>query len=293
MFGRNSNPVKAMKDVQRIKINGGTADLSFSQVVCLICNSQDAQRNLSQEEFAYYKVAFDMLRKETKCSTVDMNGYLQMCEIIINTFEKKIPYMLFDGEHSENLEMRNQIKIRKLHSDGYKFVDALSKYENEYSSIPQYTDYDPIENPILKRFAKEQEYFVSGFVRKFLDNQASLEKYGYLMGMADAIYFSIANKYGKADATEESIITFYTMTSLAIVDYSDYDIDVIMKKRQVISANNYKELCGIPNSQVCEKVAKAVSSEYSISQNEYQNVFKYIEEYYNIIQNIFAEILTK
>ncbi len=302
MFGRSSNAVKAMNDVQRIKNSGGTADLSFSQIVCLICNSQDAEKNLSPEEFSQFRLIFDNFRKMTKCSTVDMSGYLDMCKVIIGTFEKYFPYLLVDGEHSENLELRNQIKIRKLYADGYRFENALSVYEEQYDTIPLYRDYDPMKMPQAKQVFSLMEYFMSDFIGKYLFSKASVSGFGILSGVADAIYLVVserfaigADKFEKALSdfkTEENAITMYTMIAFGINGYSDSQIDTIMKKRLEIASKYYQEGRGKPTIQMLEKIANDLIDTFTEKNPEinYWAVRKSLVDYH---QNIFNLITSR
>lgn len=262
MFGRSSNAVKAMNDVQRIKLQGGTANLSFSQIVCLICNAPDAQSNLSQEEFKQFRLVFDNFRKMTKCATVDLEGYLEMCKVIIGTFEKYFPYLLVDGEHSEDLELRNQIKIRKLYVDGYKFEDALLKYENEYDSIPPYSDYDPVKDPRAKLVFTEMVGFMSDFVIRYLFSKATISDFGILSGVADAVFLVNGERYLKDLNTTESAVTIYTMLSFAINGYSDAQIDNIMKKRREIAVKYYQEFHSRPNDQMFHTLSQDLVAEF-------------------------------
>lgn len=262
MFGRSSNAVKAMNDVQRIKLQGGTANLSFSQIVCLICNTSDAQSNLSQEEFKQFRAVFDSFRKMTKCATVDLEGYLDMCKVIIDTFEKYFPYLLVDGEHSESLELRNQIKIRKLYADGYKFEDALLKYENEFDSIPPYSDYDPVKDPLAKLVFTEMVGFMSDFVIRYLFSKATISDFGILTGVADAVFLVNGERYLKVLNTTENAVTMYTMLSFAINGYSDAQIDKIMKKRREIAAKYYQEFRSLPNDQMFQALSQDLVAEF-------------------------------
>lgn len=262
MFGRSSNAVKAMNDVQRIKFQGGTANLSFSQIVCLICNTPDAQSNLSQEEFKQYRLVFDSFRKMTKCATVDLEGYLDMCKVIIGTFEKNFPYLLVDGEHSESLELRNQIKIRKLYADGYKFEDALLKYEDEFDSIPPYSDYDPVKDPRAKLVFTEMVGFMSDFVIRYLFSKATISDFGILSGIADAVFLVNGERYLKDLNTTENAITMYTMLSFAINGYSDAQIDNIMKKRREIAAKYYQEFRSLPYDQMFQALSQDLVAEF-------------------------------
>ena len=262
MFGRSSDAIKAMNDVQRIKLQGGTAKLSFSQIVCLICNTPDAQSNLSQEEFRQFRLVFDNFRKMTKCATVNIEGYLDMCKVIIGTFEKYFPFLLVDGEHSEDLELRNQIKIRKLYADGYKFEDALLKYENEFDSIPPYSDYDPVKDSLAKLVFTQMEGFMSEVVNKYLSGKATISDFGILSGVADAIFLVIGERYLKDPITTENAVTIYTMLSFAINGYSDTQIDDIMKKRRELASNYYQRFRSMPNDMIFQVSSKNLVAEF-------------------------------
>ena len=50
MFGRSSDPIKAATDVSKMVVYGGTAKISYSQIVAIISNSDDAKSNLNREE---------------------------------------------------------------------------------------------------------------------------------------------------------------------------------------------------------------------------------------------------
>lgn len=290
MFGKSSNAIKAMNDVQRIKNFGGTAKLSYSQIVCLICNSQDAQKNLTAEEFAQFQAVFKNYRAETKCATVDMNGYIQMCQVIIRTFEKYFPYLLVDGEHSENLEIRNQIKIRKLYADGYSFDDALMKYENDYDSIPSYDDYDPINNPKADQIMRLMASFMHQMIKAHLP-KANPTILGILSGVADTVYLTLAERYVKDYETEEYAITGYTIITFANLNWSDDQIDTIMTKRREITTKFFETNTGKPNAQIIDTLANYLVSSLSAYNpvidiarvkatlsNYHQSVFKSLTE---------------
>lgn len=287
MFGRSSNAMKAMLEVQRIK-NGGTARLSYSQIVCLICNTQDAQKNLNHDEFEIYKTIFSVFRGRTMCETVDINGYYTMCDIIIEQFEKYIPFLLIDGEHSENLEIRNQIKIRKLFADGVKFKEALMKYENDYNSIPIYKDYDPIKDPEAKRVFSFMEMFITEVSTKCLVEQKRDSGFGALSGAADAIYLIISDRFGSIDNKEEQAITLYNMVALGIYGFSDNDIHAIMEERKAVSSQIFQELHANPTAQMLEGILRKLSSKLQISGNE-ENVLQMLATYFNSIY----ELITK
>ena len=288
MFGRSSNAAKGMQDVQRIKTYGGTAKLSFSQIICLICNSPDAQKNLSPEEFEIFKAIFAEFRRQSKCNTVDYNGYIDMCTVIIGEFEKHFPYLLVDGEHSENLELRNQIKIRKLFADGGTFKDALVKYENEYDAIPLYRDYDPVLNPKAKRVFNFMEQFMAKVVNEPLCGKGNVNDFGLLSGVADVIYLIILSRFGNIDAQEETAITMYNMIAFAIYGFSDKQIDIMMKRRKETVALYFQKLHASPISQVLETLSEdlhdeiGAHSETSVIENilsdYYDDIFSFISK---------------
>ena len=293
MFGRSSDSIKAMEDIQRIKLNGGFANLSFSQVVNLISNTPDAQKNLTPEEFTQYREIFEKYRKKTKCIYTDINGYLSLCTDIINAYEKHFPYMLVDGKHSENLEMKDQIKIRKLYADGYIWEKAVLKYENEYDYIAPYKDYDPIKQPKAKQIFKIMELALVDFFTDctFVDN--SLENNGLIFGMLDAIYHSTGERFG-ADYTLglENAITLYTMIQLAIYNYPDNYIDIIMKNRLETFKKYYPTYAGKPTSKLIEALAKDIIATFDKgnSQKNYEAVKK---SFINYQQNILDALNTQ
>lgn len=267
MFGKSKNAFSAMKDVQRIKL-GGIAKMSPSQVVCLISNTQDAQRNLSPVEFEQYKQIFNFFRKDTKCQTVDFNGYIEMCSRIIAEYEKYFPYLLVDGEHSENLELRNQIKIRKLHHDGLEFTEALHRYENDYKNIGSYYELDLIEMSKAKDISQKMLEFGNKLIdclKEFMRREAFYNLYGCFLGIADTIYLDARDRYmGGIDEIEENAITMYLMFLFANSDFSDSNIDVLMHSRKDTVAQCLPKMVGKPYSQIAEFFETYLSTELSI-----------------------------
>lgn len=289
MFGRSSNGVKGMMNVQRLKSQGGAVQLSLSQVVFCICNGSDAKANLSPEEFAQFKAIFETFRRETKCITVNMDGYLQMCDNIISTFEQFIPFMLIDGEHSNKPEMRNQIKIRKMYDEGIRFWDAVHKYEFEYETIGQYTNYDPVGSKVAKELERQEKGFAIEFMQKF-QIKPTLADYGFLMGAAYSLYYVISDKFGGVNQNEDSALSINDILGFAILDFSDDDIHVIMKSRQETAVSFITKLGGsLPNTIIAEKVSQMIIERYSkmipsIRQGEVQ---KNVLDYYNNLVGLY------
>ena len=87
---------KALKNVQTIK-NGGKADFTYSQIVNLIINLPDANRNLDKRTF---DELYSLYKKYNSAKTpyyVDYNGYLDLCMEVINDFNTIAPYELYSG----------------------------------------------------------------------------------------------------------------------------------------------------------------------------------------------------
>lgn len=289
MFGRSSNGVKGMMNVQRLKSQGGVVQLSLSQIVICICNGSDAKANLSPEEFAQFRAIFETFRRETKCIAVNMDGYLQMCDSIISTFEQFIPFMLIDGEHSNKLEMRNQIKIRKMYDEGIRFRDAVYKYEFEYETIGQYTNYDPVGSEVAKELERQEKGFAIDFVQKF-QLKPTLADYGFLMGAACSLYYIIASRFGGVNQNEDSALSINDMLGFAILDFSDDDIHVIMKNRQETAASFLTKLGGsLPNTIIAEKVSQMVIERYRnmIPSSRQGEVQKNVLDYYNNLVGLY------
>lgn len=128
MFGRSSNSVKGALAVQKLKTPGATAKLSFSQVVFIISNMEDAKKNLTADEYEQFKNLFQGFRSSDDLIKVDLDGYHTMCSKIIDTYEKYFPYMLVDGNVSMNLKPQDQLRIRKLYQDGFSYWEAYPKF---------------------------------------------------------------------------------------------------------------------------------------------------------------------
>ncbi len=293
MFGRSSDSIKAMKDIQRIKLNGGFADLSYSQVVNLISNTPDAQKNLTPEEFTKYREIFEKYRKKTKCITTDINGYLCLCGDIINEYEKYFPYLLVDGNHSENLELKDQIKIRKLYADGFIWEKAVLKYENEYDYIAPYKDYDPIKQPKAKQIFKIMELALVDFFTDYAFVDNTLENNGLIFGMLDSIYHSTGERFSAIDTQGlENAITLYTMIQLAIYNYPDNYINIIMKNRLETVKKYYPTYTGKPTSKLIEALTRDIITTFDKgnSQKNYESVKK---SFINYQQSILGALNTK
>lgn len=111
--------IKAAKDVQKLK-QGGQANLSISQVVNLITNMPDAQKNLSNKEF---EQVYSLYKQMRKCSTkipVNLDGYFDMALEIIQRFDSIAPYEKYSGGN----EIEFSFLMDKIRGKDYKKYKA-------------------------------------------------------------------------------------------------------------------------------------------------------------------------
>ena len=249
MFGRKTNPGKALYEVQRIIHSGGTAKISYSQAVAMLSNVNDAQANLTREEYARFQEVYGFFLKQTISLKVDSRGYFEMTYKIIEEYERFFPFLLFSGEHSTNLGLQDELKIRKLYADGLEYYDALEKYEKDYCTIPVDLKYTPSEWPWAKDiFDVMQSWFLkvkSDCFLKALPVPAEGELHGTLEGFnllrAEGVLlgaFEVFNVlYGaqilKEQTTlkEDTAITRLYSYYYGINGFPDPAIELIFKER--------------------------------------------------------------
>ena len=82
--------IKAMSDVQKIKL-GGRAAISISSITTLIINLPDAQKNLSAQEYANVYSLYKKMRKCTTKLDMDLDGYYRIAADILREFDKISP----------------------------------------------------------------------------------------------------------------------------------------------------------------------------------------------------------
>jgi len=88
--------MKAAINVQKIK-NGVLAKLSISQIVCLIVNLPDAQRNLTAQQFQDIYAAYKELRRCKSKLTLSIEGYYDVASRIILLLDEIAPYEKYSG----------------------------------------------------------------------------------------------------------------------------------------------------------------------------------------------------
>ena len=102
--------IKAMTDLQKIKSRGGKAKLSISQIVCLIVNMPDAQRNLPPEQFKLVYAFYTLCRQSKTKVKMDYDGYLDTASKLILKFNEIAPYEKYSG----NGEVETQLLLDEL-----------------------------------------------------------------------------------------------------------------------------------------------------------------------------------
>ncbi len=145
--------IKAAKDVQKLK-QGGQANLSISQVVNLITNMPDAQKNLSNKEF---EQVYSLYKQMRKCSTkipVNLDGYFDMALEIIQRFDSIAPYEKYSGGN----EIEFSFLMDKIRGKDYKKIQGLKKQISDCEiSIKQSKDAITTNAPILAECYSDEE----------------------------------------------------------------------------------------------------------------------------------------
>ena len=96
---------KAIKEIQKIKTNGDTANLSISQITNLLINLPDAKRNLASDQFNKVYALYKEMRKCKTKLTLDMQGYFDTAIKIIKRFDKIAPYEKYSGGNEIEFQM--------------------------------------------------------------------------------------------------------------------------------------------------------------------------------------------
>lgn len=127
IFGRrrSSNAVDGMMAIQKMKNLGTTEMLSMSQIVNLITNLPDAQKNLDNTHFRFIYAVFKVYRKQRDLRPMNMDDYIRACKLIINTYEDEVPYLLLDGKYSENLSEQAIADVWFLYNSGMRCDEML------------------------------------------------------------------------------------------------------------------------------------------------------------------------
>ena len=120
--------LKAVRNVQIIS-HGGVAPLSKKQIVGLIINLPDANKNLTKDEFNKIYQLYQTFRKDTTKSVLDYQAYVQVCSEIIAEFEKIAPFKFYNGEDS--VDLARESDARKELRSKIRRVDASIRAATE------------------------------------------------------------------------------------------------------------------------------------------------------------------
>lgn len=115
--------VKAISDIQKI-MRGGKAKLSIGQITMLIVNLQDAQKNLSKEQF---QSVYSMYLAFTKCNTkmlIGLSEYYEAACQIISVFNKLAPYELYSGGNKIETKFLLQ-EVEKMEAENPDFASGV------------------------------------------------------------------------------------------------------------------------------------------------------------------------
>lgn len=116
--------LRAMKEVTRIK-SGGIAKLSMSQITCLVTNMSDAKKNLSYGEFSKVNALFKEFRKCNTKIEMDVEGYLETAQKIIQRFDAIAPYEKYGG--ANELEFSFMMEdMREAFNNSNEVEEALA-----------------------------------------------------------------------------------------------------------------------------------------------------------------------
>lgn len=105
--------IKAILIVQKLK-KGSKENISKSQIVSIIINLSDASKNLSKTHFQEVNMLFREYKIDKSKFLVDYDGYIRMCNEIIDEFEHIAPFKYYNGEESKHIGVYTPIVNKKL-----------------------------------------------------------------------------------------------------------------------------------------------------------------------------------
>ena len=163
--------IKAMGCVQKIK-RGGFAELSVSQIACLLINLPDAKSKLPPEQYEEIYSLFKEMRKCTTKMPMEMTAYCDVAEKIILEFDKIAPYEMYCGgnefEYSilmSDILGANHKRIRELRRMIYQAEKRMKEsdiaYENNKNILSEaFTDEELKKQISAGEFpaSREEEY---------------------------------------------------------------------------------------------------------------------------------------
>ena len=127
---------QAISELKKLK-KGKIANLSMSQIVCLIMNMSDAKSNLP---LAQYKDVYALFQEYRKCNTkmqLALDDYLDIAVRIIKSFDKIAPYEKYSGGNELEFsfmmqDIRNEINKENIQEELFDLVDMFGNSNDDY-----------------------------------------------------------------------------------------------------------------------------------------------------------------
>ena len=173
---------KAMRDLQRIKTSGGTAELSVAQITNFIINLLDARKNLPERQFNEVYTIYQEMQQYTAKVEMDMAGYLDTAMKIIRRFDEVAPYEKYSGNDEEECAlMMEDIRsdnirekmLENIHSESFR-EEALD-YLKGVKQRPDERDAGQIEVNSMKKNSNDTMTILDAYqiVDDFIDALAA------------------------------------------------------------------------------------------------------------------------
>ncbi|WP_298734561.1 hypothetical protein [uncultured Subdoligranulum sp.] len=134
--------LKAIFEIKKIK-SGKVGKLSISQIVNLIINLQDAQKNLDREKYNDLQTLFYKFRKCNTKYPMNAEEYVSCCKKIICMFEKIAPYEKYSGgnEIETSFIMQDFRDSKSIKDSIQNFLEVLVDEHENQSDSEEYIQY--------------------------------------------------------------------------------------------------------------------------------------------------------
>ena len=119
-------------NVMRLEKFNIPLEISRSQLVDCLVDMDDAEENLSVDEFSHIKPIYNRLKSYTSLESMDCEIHSRYCKEIISEFEKVVPFLLIDGLHSHAMELRDKLQAYVAHMDGVPYIQAKDIYQSYF-----------------------------------------------------------------------------------------------------------------------------------------------------------------
>lgn len=127
---------QAVSELKKLR-KGRIANLSLSQIVCMITNMSDAKKNLSVEQYNGVYTLFQEYRKCNTKLTISMDDYMDIAVRIIRSFDKIAPYEKYSGGNELEFsfmmqDIRNGIVKKSIQEELFDLVDMYGNSNDDY-----------------------------------------------------------------------------------------------------------------------------------------------------------------